>query len=220
MFFNKKKDKSVKCDVCSSKIEDKFSFCPYCGSSLVDLSKVERDYGLLGKTDSKQEIQQDPFAGMGIADKMINTMINSLMKNLEKQMKTMDQPQLDNAEIKQFPNGIRIKISPRATTPQQQERVEKPRAINSEQIKKMETLPRGTAKSKVKRLSNKVVYELNTPGISSLSDIFISKTESGYEIKAIGSKKVYVNSLPIDLQLKSYSIQKDKLLLEFKTEEN
>ena len=152
---------------------------------------------------------------------MINNVINSVMKNMMKQLKQND-PQvvteLENAEIRSLPNGLRIRIAPpRNSQNNPAPQKEKLNVINSEQIKKMENLPRQTAKSSVKRLSNKVIYELLTPGVSSLSDIFISKTESGYEVKAIGNKKVYTNSLSIELPLKSYAISKDKILLEFKT---
>ena len=62
---------------------------------------------------------------------------------------------------------------------------------------------------------DKVVYELNTPGVQSVEDIFISKLESGYEVKALGSKKVYVNSIPVNLPISKYSILDNKLFVEF-----
>jgi intein/homing endonuclease len=62
-----------------------------------------------------------------------------------------------------------------------------------------------------------VVYELAASGITSIQDIFVSKIETGYEIKAIGNEKVYVNNIPINLPLSKYSIVKDKLLFEFVT---
>ena len=82
----------------------------------------------------------------------------------------------------------------------------------------MSNLPRAPAKTSVRRLSDKVVYELSAPGIESVEDVFVSKLENGYEIKAIGGKKVYVNSLPVNLQLKGFSISENKLLVEFKPE--
>jgi hypothetical protein len=59
----------------------------------------------------------------------------------------------------------------------------------------MGKLPRAKAKSSSKRLGDRLVYELVTPGVTSPKDIFISKLESGYEIKAIGQKKVYSKNL-------------------------
>ena len=73
-------------------------------------------------------------------------------------------------------------------------------------------------KTNVRRLSDKVVYELKTTGIESVDDVFVSKLESGYEIKAIGNKKVYVNSLPVSLPMKGYSISDAGITVEFALE--
>ena len=90
--------------------------------------------------------------------------------------------------------------------------------VNEEQIKKMSSLPREKAKTNVKRLGDKIIYELTTPGVTSTDDVFISKLESGYETKVIGGKKVFVNSLPINLPLLRYTIANNKLFLEFNQE--
>ena len=84
--------------------------------------------------------------------------------------------------------------------------------------KRMSSMPRTIAKTSVKRINDKIIYELNIPGINSPEDVFVSKLESGYEIKAIGEKKVYVNSLPIDLPIIKFTINSDKLFLEFSQE--
>lgn len=221
MLFNKKNKKQEKCENCGSRSDKKFSFCPHCGNSLIDLEKEQKNFGLLGKNDfSGQEINSYASQSFGITDKLINSMFNSIMKNLDKQFKNQFnemEKDLERTEIKRFPNGIRIKIS----SPYQQKSKAKPkqnlakRTIDEEQLKKMSSLPRAKAKTNVKRVGNTVIYELSTPGVSSPQDIFISKLESGYEIKVIGSKKIYVNSVPINLPLKRYSVLKNKLLVEF-----
>ena len=90
--------------------------------------------------------------------------------------------------------------------------------LTDEQLKKMSGLPRTKAKMTMRRLSNKIIYELNTPGINSTEDVLLAKLESGYEVKAIGEKKVYVNSIPVNLPLQGFSIQDNKLIVEFKTQ--
>ena len=52
-----------------------------------------------------------------------------------------------------------------------------------------------------------------------MDDIFVSKVESGYEVKAVGKKKVYFNSLQINLPLKKYSVKDNKLTIEFGLEQ-
>lgn len=215
MFFGKK-SKGEKCPNCSSKVKINFSFCPHCGESLFEeeINEYnEEDYGLLGRDDYIDEPRTPSQFNLGIADKLIGSLVNSLMKNLDKQIKNSEKT--NKPEIKNLPNGIRIRIGP----PQKKE--DTPQIfrnhVSEEQIKKMSSLPRSSSKARIKRLGDKLIYELNTPGIQSPNDIFVSKLESGYEIKAIGSKKVYVNSLPINLPICNLSLDKNKLLVEFRT---
>lgn len=218
MFFKSKKSK--RCNNCNSSVEKKFSFCPYCGTSLADREREAKDFGLLGKEDSVENaspVQE----GFGITDRLLNSMINSVMKSLEKQIRESERTNrnnLDNAEIQQFPNGIKIKIGmpnqnqmSKASKPQKNQQ----KQITDEQLNRMSSLPRTQAKTNIKRLGNKLVYELSTPGIASPEDVLISKLESGYEIKAIGKRKVYVNSIPVTLPMKGFSITDKKLLVEF-----
>ena len=124
--------------------------------------------------------------------------------------------EFQDAEIKTFPNGIRIKIAgPRIIQAKQKKKVQPRKPITPEQIEKISSLPKAEARTNVKRLGDKVVYELNTPGVQSVDDIFISKLESGYEVKALGSKKVYVNSIPVNLPITKYSVLDNKLFVEF-----
>ncbi len=230
MFFGKKNNlKMRKCEECGSRSEEKFSFCPFCGNSFFDSKKERADYGLLGRDDFVEN-DDSPFENMGMMDKLVNSMVNSMMKNLDRQFKEQFkdiEKDLSRAEVKTFPNGIRIKISgpfPGAMPqpmvkpkPKKVVRAEK-HEVNETQLKKMGNLPRAKAKTSVRRFGNKIVYELSTPGVISVEDVFVSRLESGYEIKAIGDKKIYVNSVPINLPLKKFSIMNNKLLVEFLAE--
>ena len=212
--------KSEKCQRCEGKLKDAFSFCPYCG---VDLRTNEdsRDFGMLGKNDGLAGAPlTGGFGGMGITDKMIGGIFNSLMKNLENQMKNMDFEKLDDGlkgerhEVQRFPNGIRISVGkPRQVKKDVKKIVRK--TISEEQVTRMSKLPRSEARSEVRRFSDKVVYELKAPEVEDVNDIFVSKLETGYEVKAIGKKKVYVNSLPVNLPLRRYFIKDKKLHVEF-----
>jgi hypothetical protein len=223
MFFDKKDKEVRKCEACGSRSEAKFSFCPYCGNDFVDGKKEREDFGLLGRDDSLDS-GEEQLGNLGFMDKIMSSMINSMMKNLDKQFKGLDGGfGLDeNAEVRAFPNGVRIKIS----GPMVQNNTNRPkravqaqrREVTGGQLKRMNDLPRAIAKTSVRRLGNRVLYELATPGVVSVEDVFVSKLESGYEIKAIGEKKIYVNSVPINLPLKKYSILKNKLQMEFLAE--
>lgn len=212
MFFNKK----IKCERCKSKISSDFSFCPYCGLSLIDAEREMRDFGMLGRSDNTQPGQQ-PIAPPTITEHLISSMMDSLVKSLNKQFKEAAKtPQQEKTEIKAIPNGISIRIGPAISQNQKKSPSQVTRKIiTEEQIKKMSSLPRATAKSKIRRLSDRVIYEMSAAGIESPKDIFISKLESGYEIKAIGNKKVYVNSVPLELPIHGFSFDSEKLFVEF-----
>jgi hypothetical protein len=78
-------------------------------------------------------------------------------------------------------------------------------------------LPRKEAKTTLKRFKDRVVYELETPGINSLNNVVVNKLENSIEIKIYTEKTVYIKTLAISLPLLSYSIKQDKVLVEFKS---
>lgn len=211
MFFSKK----TKCERCKSEISSDFSFCPYCGLSLIDADREMRDFGMLGRSDHIP-INQQPTNTFGITGHIMDAMMSSLVKSLDKQFKEAEKMQSkEKAQIRAIPNGISIRIGPvqcqRKRSPSQVTK----KIITEEQIKKMSSLPRTTAKSKIRRLSDRVICELSAEGIESPNDVFISKLESGYEIKAIGNKKVYVNSIPLELPIHGFSFDSETLFVEF-----
>lgn len=216
MVFGKK---TIRCENCNSKINEKYSFCPNCGDSVIDEEMDARDYGLLGKNPYNNEIPEtNPLqANFGITDKLISSVMNSLMKNLEKQFNNFER-ESEKTEVQAFPNGIKIRIGQVPTKKKKTEDNFFKREISKQQMKKMTSLPRTEAKTKVKRIGEKVIYELLTPGIESPQDVFVSKLESGYEIKAIGEKKIYVNTIPITIPIRKFAIDNDKLFLEFQNQ--
>jgi len=199
----------MKCMKCNSKVKESFDFCPYCGIDLQNPEEDMKNFGVIGKNEFSSGVPlAGGLGGLGISDKLINTLFNSIMKNLEKQMKNSG-----DSEVQSFPNGIKIRFE----VPKNKSVSNKPikKGITQEQLKRMSGLPRVEAKTNVRRFSDRVVYELNAPGVESPEDIFVSKLESGYEVKAIGKKKVYVNSLPVDLPLKGLRVTLEGLSVEF-----
>jgi len=206
------------CVRCKSKISEKYDFCPHCGHDVRNPRKDQEDFGILGKN----ELMGQPMVGgggLGITDTMINSLMRTLVKTLDKQMRHMDR-----AEVQNLPNGINIRfgvpvkaVKQKAQPQQQEEESDElaPRDLTEDQVKRMTGMPRTEAKTQVRRLSDKILYELSMTGVASPEDVFISRLESGYEVKAIGKKKVYVNSLPVTLPLKSYEVSEKGLVVEF-----
>jgi len=208
MLFKKKTNK-LKCINCTEKIDKEFSFCPYCGIRTKDDIDELQEYGMIGRTDIHQNPTQiDPLGGI------LNSLVSSLIKNIQ-----VNVQQIDPLEMQNSPNGgIKIRIGNNSPQKKKVQRV-KTKEMSEEQLDKLSKFPRTTAKTNVKRLGDKVVYELSAPGIQSTEDVFVSKLESGYEVKAIGKNKIYVNSLPITLPIKSYSIDNKGLVVEFSLHE-
>jgi len=211
---------SKKCQRCEGKLKEEYSFCPYCRLDLRNPDSEMNEFGMLGKNDNVFGAPLLGGGGLGLNDSMFNSILSNVMKMMENQMKNLNVDKNDfgdsKPEITQLPNGIQIKIGPKKQPVVSEQKV---RVINDEQRGRMTKLPRGEAKTDVRRLSDKVIYELSTPGVDSVDDIFVSKVESGYEIKAVGKKKVYFNSLQINLPLKKYSIKDNKLTIEFGLEQ-
>lgn len=169
---------------------------------------------MLGRSDiADEEMIRHAFASnMSVADKLIGSLMGSLMKNLDMQFR--DAREIETAEVKSTPNGIKIRVG----VPVQQRRREArvaSRQLTEQQLTRMSKLPRSEAKTNVRRLADKVVYDLAAHGVESPDDVFVSKTESGYEIKAIAKNKVYINSVPVNLPLRGFSLHDKGLTVEF-----
>jgi len=185
---------------------------------MFDEEDEAEDYGLLGKNDRVNEEMGLADNQSGITDKLVGSIMNSLMRNLDKQFKNLEK-EAGRTEVTTLPNGVKIRIAsvPMGAQPRKAPASKSPpkRELTEEQMQRMAELPRAQAKSSVKRFANKIIYELATPGVIDIRDVLVSKLESGYEIKAIGEKKVYSNSIPVNLPLKQITLEKSKLLVEF-----
>lgn len=213
--FNKKK-----CGKCRKSISGNYDFCPYCGSSLNE--NFKEDWGMLGKTDSNEKADSfsDPFFG-GINSGIMGKMINSAMKMLENEMKktanTQDNP--SRAKFKLMINGKEVPLnSPNKKENQKKpnKKLTKPLPVFSENKRKeFQKLKREEPKSNLKRFSDKVIYEIEIPGLKKVENVSILKLENSVEIKAIGNKKSYEKILSLNSPLINYSISKNNLILEF-----
>ena len=216
--------KKNKCNKCRKNIDEKYSYCPYCGNSLNNEGN-EDDWGMLGKNDFFSSKDMMLPAGF-------NSIFNSLMKNLSKEMDAQLKGNLfedKNAKgvkkdgiiisISTFGNGPpRIKVS-QMGSPKIREEKEKTKKFKSslftkEKTKKFVELQREEPKTDIRRFSDKIVYELEMPEVKSLEDVSIAKMENSIEIKAIGKKKSYAKIIPINLPIKDCELSEGKLTIE------
>jgi len=210
--------KKRKCKNCKRKINNSYDFCPHCGDSS---NENPQDWGMLGKADTANEFEQfsnSLFGGVG--GKIIGGMLGKTLKMLEQEMQKEFQSKTPtpgkNFEL--IINGKRIDPKNiKVSHPTQV--IRKPRKIlpniSNEALKKISTLPKKEPLTNIRRLAEKVIYEINMPGVNSLKDISIIKLESSIEIKAIANKKAYFKVIPINLPIINYKFLDEKLILEF-----
>ena len=216
------------CRQCGTSIKDKYDFCPYCGNRL---DRKKEDFGMLGKDDffNDNNINEFKFpAGF-------NLILNSVMKNFEKQFREIEKKQMPKESEKpgerkhlniniSIGKPIPMKInSPGMPNAHLQSYKESRRKsfddLSPEKLKRFSRLPKEEPKTNIRRLSNKVFYEIDLPGVKSAKDISLLNLEKGVELKAVSDKKAYMKSIPISLPILKYKLSKGKLVLEMDAQE-
>tara|TARA_Y100000310_G_scaffold339940_2_gene434183 strand:- start:1098 stop:1742 length:645 start_codon:yes stop_codon:yes gene_type:complete len=210
-----------KCPSCGKKIERKFSYCPYCGLGFRK-QRDEENFGMLGKDDvvekeTANEIKM-PFG--------LNKIMNSLMKQIEKEMGELgeDRPKGGGGGTGR---GFKIQISTgkpqiqqwpvqNKEKKQESEKIELPR-ISEKELERREKLKRTDAESRIKRLSDRIIYEINVPGVKNKNDVIISKLEEGIEIRAYSKDKCYVKVIPLKVEILGWYLRKNILFVELKS---
>ncbi len=211
---------SKKCPKCNTKVKKSESFCPFCGTGLRNPRREREDYGLIGLNDHEEMVPEMPF------DSLLNVLLKNAMKMVESQMKEIQKapqpiqpspPFGDNVKVQFYVNGKKVfsTDSPEKISEVRPLKVHK--KMDSERLLKFSQLPKKEPKSKVRRFSEKLVYELAVPGVKNLDDVLINQLESSLEIKAISKDKVYFKTLNVDLPLLSYNLSKGVLTLELQT---
>lgn len=220
-----------KCNRCGEEVNKKHNYCPGCGHLIQEKTQ---DLGMLGKSDFNdlQSFNQIKFP------RGFNMLFNSLMKNLDRQFREFDREMgKEKIQIDKFPKikkgGISISIS---TSPGKEPEI-KMRSFGLPQFKKQEEkikkqfkeipakklpqkklkiakLPKEEPPTHIRRLADKIIYEIDMPGVKSVKDISIVQLENSIEIKALAKDKAYIKLIPINLPILNYNLEKGKLVLE------
>jgi len=163
-----------------------------------------------------------------------NAIFNSLMKNMSKEVNEelsknhfQQEENPNNKRIKRegisisistFGNGPpKIKVTQLGNKPKKIEEIKekiKPETFTKEKIKKFTSLKREEPKTNIRRLSDKMIYEIEMPGVKSLEDVSIIRLENSIEIKAISKSKAYSKIIPLNLPITNYDLSEGKLVLE------
>jgi len=211
----------TRCKFCGNKIEKKFQFCPFCGKN---------------QNEKRPDEFFQPTFKMGFP---FDQLVKHMSKQIEKQFKETDM-ELGEFKMKenQLPKkmkGISISISSsgngepvikvsnlgggnekfeniRTEMPKQE--LPKKRLSESE-IERISKLPKEEPATNVRRLTDKIVYEIHLPGVKK-EDIIITKLQNSIEIKAFTKDKAFFKLLPISLPIIKSELKEGKLILELK----
>ncbi len=205
----------------------------YESNNLDDIESLTRE---IGNSMGFDFIDKFPF----------NQIIKKLSKDIEKQFKDIDKEiatrkdtrkeqvtKKDGAEIRKtaFPGGFSIQIKIGGTPEQMQmispsskqliekQAIRQPLRLSKKELEGLSKLPRKEPETKVRRLTDRIIYEIYLPGVKSLRDIMVNKLENSMEIKAISKDMAYFKLIPISLPIKRYYLKEGKLILELKPEE-
>jgi len=217
--------KKQTCQRCGNKSSKKYSFCPFCGFSL-----KEKDSFF------------EPSFNMGFP---FNTIFKQLEKHIEKQFKELDKefPNFADegrkAEKQPTAQGISISISSDGGQPvirvknlgsgsadaqvikkgnvertvgSSKEQIQK---ITKEQIEQFSKLPKEEPSTSVRRLTDKIVYELDMPEVKK-ENVIITRLQNSIEIKAFTKDKAFFKLIPISLPILKSQLSDGKLILELK----
>ena len=216
-----------KCPRCNSSINKKFEFCPYCGFS-IKKSQNNEDYGMLGKDDNLEDEFNKAFQGFGggMLNKMLGSAMKMLEKEMRKEMKNIDKnnEKMPKTNFQMYINGKKVNLDELQSDPFEKhissskkirKKTQELPMPDEDIIKKSIKLPRKEAEVELKRLANKIIYEIDAPKVRKMDNVMIRKLEQGVEVKIFTKDKVLYKNLPIKLPLVAYNLQKEKLLLEF-----
>lgn len=199
-----------KCLSCAKKVERKFSYCPYCGASFRMLHDKE-DFGMLGRDDFSERAQEELKLPFGI-----EKIMNSLVKQLEKQMGNAD-----FGDNRGMPKGIKIRVMRGVPQmgqvvrqmPQKRKELIK---VSDREVERRMSLPKVEAESKVRRLADMIIYEIEAPGIQKKEDVVLTELATGLEIRAYSRNKCYVKFIPLKVEVIEYHIEKEKVIVELR----
>ncbi|MFA5019987.1 MAG: hypothetical protein WC533_02715 [Candidatus Pacearchaeota archaeon] len=221
-----------KCIKCGKKIGRKYEFCPYCGFNSNFSYDSERDYGFLGK-ENLNELGIKLPPGFNMLFKPLMKELNKQMVELNKELGEEDKLARKNSKPVRTSFSIHIgmpgakpivlegmnsnlKFANRERTESKNKKVLKLPKIKSEILSKVKKLPRAEPQTSVRRLADRVIYELILKGVKSEDSLNITALEEGVEVKAFSDKEMFVKTVESGLKFADYSFAPEKLILEFK----
>jgi hypothetical protein len=199
-----------KCPACAKKVERKFNYCPHCGVSF-KAGDDRANFGMLGRNDSGERVREELKLPFGM-----NKIVNSLVKQLEGQLGNMNLGDGQGA-----PKGIKIRVARGPQMNQVVRKVPEKKVVSvpnvtAEENERRISLPKVESESRVKRLADTIIYEIETPGVKKKDDVVLTELATGLEIKAYSKDKCYVKFIPLKVEVVAYYVEKERVVVEIK----
>lgn len=236
-----------RCSRCNNKVDRSFDYCPHCANPMKNKREEYGLLGKSDNLGELNNEFNSPIIGSGIGNSLFEKMFTSAMKMVEKELqkaqieegkikqenniKPNPQNQHIHSNFELFINGkkvnlpsniagIQIEQMPQGnhTAKANSNKKAKAPVISEELLAKSSKLPRKEAKTRLARTADRVIYELDTPGIESLNNVLVNQLENSIEVKVYTDKVVFFKTLQVKLPLMQYSIKENLLILEFKAQ--
>ncbi|MBS3073768.1 zinc ribbon domain-containing protein [Candidatus Pacearchaeota archaeon] len=222
--------KKIKCR-CGKKVRKDYLFCPWCGTDLKFQIKHKEEFEKQIKplTDTLPFPLKNMFnsladeleRGFRDFDKELEKELEQAQKEQEKVEKELGKNPSINISIRKISNGqpvIQVQQIGKAPEKEIKLPTARERILTKNEEDKYSKLPRKEPVTKVRRFSDRILYELSMPEVKDQKDLIINKLQDSIEIKAFTEKRVYSKVIPVSLPIKSYKLEKGKLILELKVQ--
>lgn len=220
--------KKIKCK-CGKKIRKDYLFCPWCGSDLKSQVRHKEEFEKQVKPLAEtlpfpikamfNNLADELERGLRDFDKELERELERAQKEQEKVEKELGNNPSINISIRKISNGqpvIQVQQIGKAPEKEIKLPTAREKILTKDEEDKYSKLPRKEPATKVRRFSDKVLYELLMPGVKDQKDLIINKLQDSIEIKAFAENMVYSKIIPVSLPVKSYKFEKGKLILELK----
>lgn len=222
--------KKIKCK-CGKRVRNDYFFCPWCGSDLKFQIKHKEDFEKQVRPLSDtlpfpiktmfNSIADELERGLRDFDKELEKELEHAQKEQEKVEKELGNNPSINISIRKISNGqpvIQVQQIGKAPEKEIKLPTAREKMLTKDEEDKYSKLPRKEPITKVRRFSDRILYELSMPEIKDPKNLIINKLQDSIEIKAFAENKVYSKIIPVSLPIKSYKLEKGKLILELRAQ--
>jgi HSP20 family molecular chaperone IbpA len=230
------------CPRCGNKSSKKYTFCPHCGnnfkSSEGEFFEPSFNMGFPFNTIFKQLEKQIEKQFRELDKQVLSDSHQELPPTFMDDSDKQNKPKTGQASPFGQSPGISISISSSGGQPVirvrnmgDNQRVHRVQAqsnqtqpvkdslpknkLTAEQIEKFSRLPKEEPQTSVRRLTDRIVYEIDMPGVEE-KNIHITKLQNSIEIKAFAKDKAFFKLIPIALPIIKSQLSEGKLVLELK----